>query len=182
MYHSFNNKSEFRRWLELNCLQESPIWIAFYKDGRVSLTYPEAVEVALCFGWIDSKLKKVDEVIYIQQFTKRRKNSKWSEKNKALVARLIDEGLMTELGFAAIIEAKENGEWERKDERIDFVNVQGLREMLIAEKADIQCFDNLSESLKTHYSMVYYSAKTEATRKKRIAIVIEYMKTRKRFL
>ncbi len=178
----FLNRSAFRKWLKNNFQQKESIWIEFYKDGRKGISYQESLEEALCFGWIDSLIKKVDEAVYLRKFSKRRKESKWSENNKKLVGRLLEDGVVGQAGIDAIEEAKRNGMWNRKDEREEYVDIDGLRKLLKARLKDMKEFDNLSESLKRHYSMVYFSAKTKETRNRRLDIVIQYMKTKKRFM
>ena len=126
-------------------------------------------------------MQGVQSTVYVRKFSKRKKNSKWSETNKKLVGRLMEKGLVSPFGIESIEEAKRNGMWNRKDEREDFVDIEGLRKLLKERMEDIREFDNLSESLRRHYSMVYYSAKTEETRNKRLDIIIKYMKTKKRF-
>lgn len=178
----FLNRDDFRKWLEDNCGQTESIWIEYFKDGRQGISYRESLEEALCFGWIDSLIKKIDEKVYVRKFSKRKRESKWSETNKKLATQLMKKGVMTRSGIEAVEEAKGYGMWEKRDEREDFVNIGGLRKLLKERVADIGQFDSLSESLKRHYSMVYYSARTEATRSKRLGIIIEYMKTKKRFM
>ena len=180
--YSFANRTEFQVWLETNHSQIEPIWIEYYKDGRPGISYKDTLDVALCFGWIDSTIKRIDEKIYVRKLLKRHKNSKWSKINKEHVQRLIAEGLMTEFGFKAIDEAKTNGQWHKKDEREDYIDVNGLRKVLIKEIKDPGDFDKLNDSLKEHYSLYYFVAKREETRNKRLEMIIEYMKTKRRFI
>jgi len=179
---NFTTKEDFHRWLEKNSLKCSSIWIEFYKDGTNGISYNDALDEALTFGWIDSLIKKVDERIYLRKFSRRNLKSKWSEVNKRKAEELIRTGKMTQIGFETVEEAKRNGEWNKKDEREDLIDVNGLRELIKQCAIDINEFDKLSQSLKEHYSMVYYSAKKEETRSKRLNLIIEYMKTKKRFM
>ena len=179
---SFKNRTEFRKWLEINHSQTEPVWIEFYKDGRKGILYKDALEEALSFGWIDSTIKKIDEKIYVRKFLKRHKNSKWSKVNKAIVQELISKGLMTEFGEAAISQAKSNGQWDKPDEREEYFDVEGLRNALMHKIKDLNEYDKLSESLKKHYSLYYFIARREETRNKRMEKIIDYMKTKKRFL
>ncbi len=178
----FLSRSEFRKWLKNNCRQDESIWIEYYKDGRKGISYQESLEEALCFGWIDSLIKRIDEKVYVRKFSKRKSNSKWSETNKKLVEKLRAKGIVTSFGIKPIEEAKRNGIWDRRDEREDFINIEGLRKLLKEKTGNLTEFDALSESLKKHYSMVYYSAKTADTRNKRLDIIVNYMKTKKRFM
>jgi uncharacterized protein YdeI (YjbR/CyaY-like superfamily) len=179
---SFKNRSAFRLWLEKNCLENDPIWIEFYKDGTVGISYQEALEEALAFGWIDSLIKKIDDRVYVRKFSKRKKGSRWSDTNKKIVDDLIKNGLMTKYGQDAVDEAKKNGQWYKEDERNEYINIEGLRDVLIRTIDNIDEFDALSDSLKKHYSLVYFAAKREETRNKRLEMIVEYMKTKKRFL
>jgi uncharacterized protein YdeI (YjbR/CyaY-like superfamily) len=179
---AFKNRSGFRKWLEINCKQTASIWIEFYKDGREGIKYKEALEEALSFGWIDSLIKKIDEKVYVRKFSKRNKASNWSEINKLIVRQLINKGLMTQYGNEAIEEAKKNGQWNKKDPREEYINIDGLRQVLIGEINNINEFDELSDSLKKHYSLAYFAAKKAETRNKRLETIIDYMKTKKRFL
>jgi len=178
----FTDRTDFRRWLAENHDWNEPVWVIFYKDKRRGITYQEALEEALAFGWIDSLIKNIDEQSYARRFSRRKPKSKWSQTNKKIVEKLLQKGLMTEHGLKAIDAARENGQWEKEDERMSFIDIEGLRKILQEENEDVAYFDGLSKSLKEHYSMVYYAAKTEATRKKRLKIVKEYMKTKKRFM
>jgi uncharacterized protein YdeI (YjbR/CyaY-like superfamily) len=95
---------EWRKWLEKNHEKEKAVWIIFYKkdSGTPSVSYVEAVEQALCFGWIDSKANKRDEESYYQYFTKRKPKGMWASTNKARVDKLIAQGLMTPAGIEMI--------------------------------------------------------------------------------
>ena len=109
----FKTRDEFRAWLIDNCQSSDGIWLLFGKTKElVTLKSGEALEEALCFGWIDGLMKRVDDKSYIKYFAARRKDSKWSEKNKLLVESLEKRGLMTDFGREKIEEAKKNGNWE----------------------------------------------------------------------
>jgi uncharacterized protein YdeI (YjbR/CyaY-like superfamily) len=106
---------EWRAWLQANHAVEKEVWLIIYKKhtGTPSVTFEEATEEALCFGWIDSIMKGADEEKYILRYTPRRKGSKWSEANKKRAAKLIEQRRMTEAGLAKIEEAKRTGEWDK---------------------------------------------------------------------
>ena len=111
---TFSNRKAFRIWLEKNCSSEEGVWLLFGKKGGPdTLTATEALEEALCFGWIDGQMKKIDEVSYKKYFALRRPNSKWSEKNKSLVKELEKKGMLTESGIKKIEEAKKSGQWDK---------------------------------------------------------------------
>ena len=95
----FASRKEFREWLYEHCLSNEGIWLLFGKaGGPKTIKAGEALEEALCFGWIDGQMEKIDDKTYKKYFSLRRENSKWSEKNKALVKRLDEQGLRTDFG------------------------------------------------------------------------------------
>ncbi len=108
----FANREEFRTWFSEHCLSDAGTWILFGKSGGPkTIKAGEALEEALCFGWIDGQMKSIDDKTYKKYFSMRREKSKWSEKNKALTVSLEEHGLMTDFGRKKIAEAKENGQW-----------------------------------------------------------------------
>ena len=103
----FANREAFREWLNDHCLSNDGIWLLFGKaGGPKTIKAGEALEEALCFGWIDGQMQSIDDHTYKQYFSLRREMSKWSEKNKALVQNLEERGLMTDFGRKKIEEAK----------------------------------------------------------------------------
>ena len=111
---AFSLPNLFERWLEKHHSEHGGVWIRFFKvgSGHPSITYAEALDVALCFGWIDGPVRKGDEVSWIHKFTPRGKRSVWSEKNKSHIERLIAEGRMKPAGQAAVEAAKSDGRWD----------------------------------------------------------------------
>jgi uncharacterized protein YdeI (YjbR/CyaY-like superfamily) len=95
---------EWRRWLELHGSSKREIWLIFYKktSGKQGLSYDAAVEEALCYGWIDGQMKGIDGETYALRFSPRRPRGNWSETNRALARRLIEEGRMAEAGRASL--------------------------------------------------------------------------------
>lgn len=103
----FTSRAEFRDWLSDNCLSTDGFWLLFGKaGGPKTLKAGEALEEALCFGWIDGQMQSLDDKTYRKYFSQRRENSKWSEKNKTLVEQLEQKGLMTDYGRQKIEEAR----------------------------------------------------------------------------
>lgn len=98
------NRDDWRAWLNKNHKTEKEVWLIYYKNhtGKPTIPYDVAVEEALCFGWIDSIVKRIDDERYMQKFTPRKTNSNWSELNKKRVKKMIKEGRMTEAGMAKI--------------------------------------------------------------------------------
>jgi uncharacterized protein YdeI (YjbR/CyaY-like superfamily) len=107
--------AEWRAWLEEHHTTASEVWVVYWKKGtgKPSIAWADAVEVALCYGWIDGLARGIDEERYKQRWTPRRAKSKWSQVNKEIAQRLIDAGEMTPMGLAAVEAAKASGEWER---------------------------------------------------------------------
>ena len=105
-----SNRDEWRSWLEKNCNKESVIWLIFYKkhSGKRSVAYSDAIEEALCFGWIDSIIKRFDDEKYIQKFTPRKEKSRWSVLNVRRVREMIKQGRMTDKGLALYKYAEKN--------------------------------------------------------------------------
>jgi uncharacterized protein YdeI (YjbR/CyaY-like superfamily) len=101
-----HTQEDFAAWLEANGPDAKEIWVIIYKksSGKQSVTYEQLVETALCYGWIDGIMKSMDAQRYAQRFSLRRKNSNWTEQNKAIARRLIAEGRMTEAGRAVLPE------------------------------------------------------------------------------
>ncbi len=104
------NRNEWRVWLEKNHVSANEIWLIYYKkhSGKKRIPYNDAVEEALCFGWIDSTVKSIDDECYAQRFSPRRKKSKLSEMNKERIRQLIKRGKMTSHGLESIKHHLEN--------------------------------------------------------------------------
>ncbi len=164
------NRAEWRAWLEQHHASSPGIWVAIGKKGgtRTTLTYEETVQEALRFGWIDGVVNRLDADRYKQRLTPRRPGGTWSPSNKERVARLIEQGLMTPAGFAAIEAARANGSWKLLDDVENLVVPEDLAAALETIPAAASFFAGLSPSPK---KMVLYwigSAKRPATRARRI--------------
>lgn len=134
----------------------------------------EALEEALCFGWIDGQMHSIDDKEYKKYFSMRRENSKWSEKNKALVKRLEEQGLMTDWGRIKIEEAKKNGQWDApKSPAVTEEQIALLSGLLKAYEPAYANFQAMSLSVKKTYTRAYFDAKTDAGREKRIAWMVD---------
>lgn len=115
-YYAKNRKA-WRKWLEKNHAESPGIWLIYYKksSGKPRVSYEDAVEEALCFGWIDSTVKSLDEEKFMQRFTPRKTRSGWSGINKNRVEKLLNDGLMTQAGLSKIETAKKDGSWNKLD-------------------------------------------------------------------
>lgn len=171
----FSDRDEFRKWLTANCLSADGIWLLFGKHSNPkTIKADEALEEALCFGWIDGQIQSIDENTYKKYFSMRRANSKWSEKNKALVKVLEERGLMTDFGRTKIEEAKQNGQWDApKPAAITEEQIVYLSEILKVYEPAYTNFLAMSLSVKKTYVKAYLDAKTDAGREKRIAWMVE---------
>ena len=111
---AFASAAEWEAWLDAEHASSDGVWIKFAKKGSGidSVSYPEAVEIGLCFGWIDSQIKSLDERFYIQKFTPRRAKSKWSRVNREKIEELTKQGRMKPAGLAEVELAKADGRWE----------------------------------------------------------------------
>lgn len=173
----FKNRSEFRIWLKDNCMSSVGVWLLFGKSKELETIKPEeALEEALCFGWIDGVMRKIDDKSYIKYFSMRRKNSKWSIKNKQTIDNLEKSGLMTDYGRTKIEEAKQNGQWDKATKPSDISNeqIEVVSELLKEYELAYVNFQGMSHSVKKTYTRAYLDAKTDEGRKKRL----EWMKDR----
>ena len=175
----FKDRQEWRAWLSENHDKEPKgIWVIYYKGNTSSssLTYDESVEEALCFGWIDSVIKKIDEEKYCRKFTPRRKGSNWSALNKKRIRKMIEAGLMTEHGLSKIEEAKKDGTWD-----VDSTPQVGLEiseTLVLAFEEHEQArlfFETLATTERKRYIWWVSSAKRPETKAKRLEESIELL-------
>jgi len=167
----FSKPEEWREWLKQNHDQEKEVWLIFFKKktGKLSLKYESAVEEALCFGWIDSIVKKIDEEKYAQKFTPRKDKSKWSDLNKKRVDKLIKNKQMTEAGLCKIEAAKKNGMWYKPDRpNIQFVMPVKFKSALEQNSEAKKFFDLLSPTYQKQYIGWIVTAKMDKTKQMRI--------------
>lgn len=169
------SQEEWRAWLKENHLSSPSVWLVQHKQksSRPSITWSESVDEALCFGWIDSTRKTIDEDSYVQFFCKRKPTSNWSKVNKAKVERLIAAGLMTEAGFKSIEIAKKNGSWSRMDEVEELLLPKDLEEAFLTQPGSADYFNSLSKSVKKMILQWVVLAKRPETRQKRIAELVD---------
>ena len=168
------NRAAWRKWLAKHHASKAGIWLIYYKkaSGITTLSYAEAVEEALCFGWIDSKAKPLDEEKYMQYFGPRKANGGWSKVNKARIAQLQADGLMTEAGQQVIDAAIANGTWTLLDEIEELIIPADLAAAFKKNKKAHTYYDTLSRSDKRAILLWLIMAKRPETRAKRIAEVV----------
>lgn len=169
------SRQEWREWLQQHHQSEQLVWLIYYKQktGIPSIKYSDAVDEALCFGWIDSTAKTIDEHSWRQFFTRRKPTSVWSKVNKAKVERLITEGLMKDAGFNSIQIAKENGSWTILDEVEELIVPEDLAARLKDYTSAEDYFLGLSNSLRKAILQWLVLAKRPETRQKRIDQIAE---------
>ena len=172
----FADRQEFRKWLDDNCLSSGGIWLLFGKaGGPKTIKAGEALEEALCFGWIDGQMEKIDDKTYKKYFSMRREKSKWSEKNKALAQKLEEQGRMADPGRKKIEDAKKNGQWDAVNPLavITEEQIARLSELLESYEPAYTNFLAMPLSVKKTYTRAYFDAKTDAGREKRIAWMVD---------
>lgn len=162
-------RAQWRSWLSANHASSSGVWLILSKkhSGKPSVTYEESVEEALCFGWIDGIVKRIDDDRHRQWFTPRKSKSIWSALNKARVERLIVEKRMTAAGLAAIERAKSNGSWEALNAAESLTVPADLRRALTAHNSARQ-FRSFSPSARKAILYWIASAKKPETRERRV--------------
>lgn len=168
------SRTDWREWLEKNHQSKQSVWLVYYRLSTKipSLSWSEAVDEALCFGWIDSTKKTIDKERYMQYFSRRKPKSIWSKVNKEKVAKLIKNKLMTKAGFESIERAKENGTWSIMDAVEALIIPEDLSIALGEQEGSLEFFQSRSKS--TQKGMLYWlvSAKRMETREKRIAEIV----------
>ncbi len=164
------DRAAWRDWLQENCKTRKAVWLVYYKkqSGKPSVSYDEAVEEALCFGWIDSKLNKLDKSRLIQYFSSRKLKSAWSKSNKVRVERLAAESRMAPEGLAKIETARSNGAWNALDDVEALVVPNDLQASLETEPEALRHFTAFPRSSKKNILEWIQNARKVATRAKRI--------------
>ena len=167
----FASSNEWRAWLKVNHATEKELWLIFYKKHimKLGLSYKEALDEVLCFGWIDGTLKRIDNEKHLIRFSPRRGTSIWSKANKIRSEELIALGQMTEAGLAKIEQAKANGEWYRElsDDEGPIV-LPDLTEAFKTNRKAKKNFESFPPSLQQQFIYWITSAKRPETRARRI--------------
>ena len=164
------NRLQWRRWLQDNHNKEQSIWLIYYKKKTniPSITRSDAIDEALCFGWIDSTSRPIDDERFMQFFTRRKTTSVWSKINKGKVQRLIGEGLMTQAGYESIEVAKRNGSWSILDEVEELKIPEDLEKEFDLHRGSKDFFISLSKSVRKSILQWLVLAKRPETRQKRL--------------
>lgn len=166
-------RDQWRAWLAKNHKTEKKVWLIYFKKRarKASIAYEDSVEEALCFGWIDSLIRRLDDDQYARLFTPRIDHKNWSEMNKKRIAKLIQEGRMTAAGLAKASYLIEDNHAAAKEGR-SLTVPDYMRQALLANKRALKNFNNLAPSYQRHYIGWITSAKKEETRQKRLAEAI----------
>lgn len=169
------SRAEWRAWLEAHHATEAGVWLIYYKQHsrQPRVEYDEAVEEALCFGWIDSRPNTLDDERYMQLFTPRKAKSPWSKSNKERVEKLIEQGLMAPAGLAAIEAAQQNGSWNAYDAIENLTVAEDFSAALAVNPTALKNFEAFSNSTKKQILWYIESAKRPETRAKRIQQIVE---------
>ena len=170
----FPGREEFRRWLQENCRSDAGVWLLFGKPGGPdTIKAQEALEEALCFGWIDGRMERLDAKTYKKYFSPRREKSKWSEKNKALAKSLEERGLMTDFGREKIEQAKRGGQWYAPGPpQVTPEHIACLSQLLRGYEPAHTNFLAMPPSVQRTYARAYLDAKTDAGRARRVAWMV----------
>jgi len=165
------SRQDWRQWLMANHNSKQAVWLVYYKKKTniSSVSYNDAVDEALCFGWIDSTRKSLDHETFMQFFCRRKPNSVWSKINKAKVLRLIESGMMTKAGIDSIETAKQNGSWTILDEVEELLIPGDLLLELENNPGALGYFLSLSKSVRKSMLQWLVLARRPETRQKRIS-------------
>jgi len=165
------NRQQWREWLQAHHTAKKSVWLIYHKkkSGTPGIAYAEAVEEALCFGWIDSQAKPLDANTYQQLFSPRKPASGWSRVNKARIERLAAAGLLTQAGLDRIAAAKQNGSWTLLDEVEALVLPPDLAQLLQATPGASSYFASLSRTDQRNILQWLVLARRPETRQKRLA-------------
>ncbi|NDP27858.1 MAG: hypothetical protein GZ087_10605 [Flavobacterium sp.] len=181
-HHYFKNAQEWREWLHENHATSTGICLIFYKVGSAmeSMRWEEAVQVAICYGWIDSTVKKIDEERRKQVFSPRKDKSVWSKLNKTYIEKLLKENLIHESGLTKIAIAKQNGSWISLDSVEDLMIPEDLQLAFKHNEIAFTNYQNFSPSYRKSYLYWLNQSKRQETRQNRIAEIIKFCSQNKK--
>ncbi|MEN8007284.1 MAG: YdeI/OmpD-associated family protein [Candidatus Krumholzibacteriota bacterium] len=165
-----SERDDWRDWLAENNADSSGVWLIYYKKhtGIARIAYEDAVEEALCFGWIDSTVRRLDNQRFAQKFVPRRLRSNWSGHNRRRAENLIAAGLMAAPGMEKIEAARRNGEWDKAlEDRMDRPTPPELETVLAADPKAAAEFDRLTPTQRKYFIHWISEAKKPETRERR---------------
>lgn len=172
---TFTDRQAFREWLGKNGTESDGVWLLFSKTAKiVTLSANDALEEALCHGWIDGQMQSIDDNTYKKYFARRLPKSKWSVKNKKLAQTLIEKGLMTQQGLEAIANARKYDLWDNaEDTAIDDDQIQMFKDVIQPYEPAYSNLMAMSHSIQRTYTGFYFDAKTDKTRVARLEKIID---------
>ena len=177
-----SSKEEWRKWLQKYHSKKQSVWLIYYKkaSGIPTISWSEAVDEALCFGWVDSKKKPIDGEKYMQFFSRRKLNGTWSVINKKKTEQLIEQGLMSKAGFESIEAARKNGSWTIFDQPETLEIPKDLEKEFKTRPGSKDFFTSLSKSARKSILQWLVLAKRPETRQKRISEIAELAAQKKK--
>ncbi len=180
---AFTTQQAWRSWLEKNHAISDGIWLRIYKkaSGKKTVTYAEALDEALCYGWIDGQKKTYDAESFLQKFTPRRSKSMWSKRNREHTMRLIKEKRMTAAGRAEIDAAKKDGRWEQAYDAPSTMTIpDDFLQALKKDKMAYEFFKTLNKANTYGIAWRLQTARKQETRAKRMQSLLDMMKQGKK--
>ena len=176
------DRRAWRAWLEENYARETEVWLVYYKKhtNRPRIPYDDAVEEALCFGWIDSTVRRLDEERFLQRFTPRKDTSNWSESNRRRLRKLVAEGRMTEAGLSKIAEGVLDAPPAPKPPKRELEVPAFITDALAKKRKALDNFNGLAPSYRREFVAWITDAKREETREKRLKESVRLLSEGKR--
>jgi len=181
---AFESQEKWAEWLSLNFRLDSGIWLRIYKKGSnvPSVNYDQALDEALCYGWIDGQKKKFDDLSFIQKFTPRRAKSMWSKRNIEHISRLESLGKIQSPGWAAINEAKEDGRWAKAyDSPSQMTIPEDFIDLLSTNPEAKEFFESLNKTNRYSIAWRLQTSKTAKARSKMMDKILTMMAEKKKF-
>lgn len=181
---TFASKKSWQTWLAKNYSKSTGLWLMLAKKntGKLTVTYAEALDIALCYGWIDGQKNAYNEEYWLQKFVPRRQNSIWSKRNIQFTERLIKEDKMQPAGLKAIETAKANGNWQAAyDAQSSMVMPEVFLKALYKNKKAKAFFETLNRTNLFSIAFRLQTAKKEETKQKRIKTIIEMLEKGEKF-
>ena len=171
--------TDWHNWLSTHYNTDSEVWLVYHRSdsGKPGVDYESSVEEALCFGWVDNIIKKIDEHSYERKFTPRKPDSKWSPTNIARVEKMIHAGRMTEHGMSSVESARQSGAWDQPTSKpvFDLTMPSEFDAALAANPAARKNYETLSRSHREQYLLWIVTAKKPETRARRIAESVQML-------
>lgn len=170
----FTARTAMREWLADPATPRRGVWLVIGKrGGPATLSAAEALEEALCHGWIDGQMRRIDEVAYLKYFAPRRRGSVWSARNRSLVDQLVARGLMTQSGLDVVETAKADGSWDRPAATApNEPQITDLGALVSGHEPAYTNWQAMPPSVRRTYTAFYLDAKTEPTRVRRLEKIL----------